>query len=232
MIILITPTGGRQKQFDLCCQWMRSQTYKGKVLWIVVDDCVPVTTDVIEGFSDNWVILRKRPVISWKQGDNTQGRNLKIGIDLVKAFPQDQIEGIFIIEDDDYYTTVYLEKMMEKLKGCNLAGEIFTIYYHTRIKKWQGCENRTHSSLFQIAFTPVAIPYFEKCYDEKYMDIKFCKIVPNINLFSQENLAIGMKGMVGRQGIGVGHRETGYKNDDKDLGKLKSLLGEDYKYYL
>lgn len=234
MIVLITPTGGRPKQFDLCQKWMFNQTYKGKVLWIIVDDCLPVTTEIKYAFPDNWACVKKYPSPIWKRGDNTQGRNLKVGIDIVKTFPKEHIEAIFIIEDDDYYSAEYLEKMVEKLKGFTVAGETTTIYYHTRLKKYLVSKNNEFTSLFQTAFTPEVIPEFEKCYGEKYIDIKFFRQIENKNLFLQENLAIGMKGLPGRTGIGMGHREYGhsYKHDDKDLVMLKELLGNDYIHYL
>ncbi|MFA5935011.1 MAG: hypothetical protein WC827_03950 [Candidatus Paceibacterota bacterium] len=232
MIVLITPTGGRPKQFELCCTWMRKQTYTGKVLWIVVDDCFPFTIENIGDFPKNWTIIKKYPYPYWKPGDNTQGRNLKVGIDIVKKFPKEQIEeGIFIIEDDDYYSAEYLEKMVEKLKGFDVAGELYTVYYHTKSKKYNISKNNEHSSLFQTAFSFDMIPEFEKCYGEKFIDIKFFRYAKNINLFSQENLAIGMKGLPGRVGIGAGHRETMYRNPDRNLEKLKELIGNDYLYY-
>lgn len=232
MIVLITPTGGRSKQFELCCTWMRKQTYTGKVLWIVVDDCIPYTTENTKDFPDNWTIVKKYPFPSWKQGENTQSRNLKAGIDIVKKFPKDQIEGIFIIEDDDYYSAEYLEKMVVKLKGFDITGESFTTYYHIRAKKYDISKNALHASLFQTAFSFDMIPEFEKCYGEKFIDIKFFKNSKNVNLFSQENLAIGIKGLSGRTGIGSGHREQMYRNPDKNMEKLKELIGKDYLYYV
>lgn len=231
MICLITPTGGRPKQFELCQRWMFNQTYTGKVLWIVIDDCYPFTTAIKYDFPDNWMILHKYPEPFWSTGQNTQSRNLKVGIDIVKKFPKEQIEGIFIIEDDDYYSAEYLEKMVAKLKGFDVAGELYTVYYHVGIKKYHISKNNEHSSLFQTAFSFDMIPEFEKCYGEKFIDIKFFKNIKNVNLFSQENLAIGIKGLSGRSGIGIGHREQMYRNPDRNLDKLKELIGNDYLSY-
>ena len=56
----------------------------------------------------------------------------------------------------------------------------------------------------------------------------------SVNLFINLQLAIGIKGMPGRSGIGTGHKLgngfTGIK--DADLSKLKEFMGEDYKYYI
>lgn len=231
MIILITPTGGRPKQFELCQRWMVNQTYTEKVLWIIVDDCYPFTTAIKHEFPDNWAVVHKYPEPLWKRGDNTQSRNLKVGIDIVKKIPEDQVDVIFIIEDDDYYSPVYLEKMVKKLEGFDAVGEKCTIYYHTKLKKFNVSTNEKHTSLFQLAFKPKLIPNFESCYGNKFIDMIFCKSVKNINLFSKENLAIGMKGQEGREGIGLGHRGNIYRDSDKSLNKLKELVGNDYIYY-
>jgi len=57
MIALITPTGARPKQIRLCAEWMKRQTYNGSVLWIVVDDAIPITVDLIQKFSTIYYFL-------------------------------------------------------------------------------------------------------------------------------------------------------------------------------
>ena len=235
MIILLTPTGGRQRQFELCMQWMKQQTYSGKVVWVVIDDCEPKTTDTLtEDFRDTWSIIKRHPNPLWERGSNTQVRNLRIGIDIVKAFPSNWVEAIFIIEDDDYYKPEYLQTMVEMLQGYSVAGEIKTIYYNLKYKTYKDNANINHSSLFQTCFTVDAIPIFEKCLNisnrnNSFVDINFFKQAQNVNLFDKGKLAIGMKGMPGRAGIGSGHRVMGTR--DSDLNKLKELIGEDYKFY-
>lgn len=231
MIVLITPTGGRPKQFELCVQWMKRQTYTGKVVWIVVDDCVPITTDIItEDFREKWHIIKRHPKPVWRKGLNTQSRNLKIGIDIVKAFPQDWVEAIFIIEDDDYYRPTYLETMVKALQGFSLAGEVKTVYYNVNNRSFKINSNTAHTSLFQVCFAPNVIPAFESCFGDKFIDVNFCKKINNKNLFESVQLSIGIKGLPGRAGIGKGHVLKG--TPDSDLKKLKELLGQDYKYYV
>jgi hypothetical protein len=229
MIVLITPTGSRPKQFELCMQWMKVQTYKGKVCWIVIDDCFPVTTSKLDNFKDNWFIVKKYPKPIWKKGDNTQSRNLKVGIDIVKVLPD--VEAIFIIEDDDYYKPEYLQEMINRLKGFSLAGETKTVYYNLVSRSFKVNDNTGHSSLFQTCFTKSILPIFESCLTSSFIDIRLFKKVQNANLFEAGKLSIGMKGLPGRTGIGNGHR---MKNgiSDPDGEKLKELLGDDAKYYL
>ena len=238
MIALITPTGGRPRQFELCNRWMSQQTYKGKVLWVIVDDCVPFTTDLKIDLPDNWVVVKKHPQPYWKSGQNTQARNLKVGINTIKAFPTNQIEAVFIIEDDDYYSPLYLETMMERFEDNDVLAESFTIYYHVGINGWHGGENKLHASLFQVAFKPTVINVFEKSLFAKFIDkLFFANLRKQAELikvkrFKRADLSIGIKGLNGRNGIGMGHDKKTYRHIDKDKNILKKLLKEDHIHYV
>jgi cellulose synthase/poly-beta-1,6-N-acetylglucosamine synthase-like glycosyltransferase len=231
MVILITPTGGRPKQFELCMRWMQQQTYANKIIWIVIDDCEPRTTDILtDDFRDKWTIIRRYPFPRWKEGSNTQSRNLQIGLDIVKVFSEDWIEAVLFIEDDDYYKPDYIQKMVAKLKDFDVVGEINTVYYHVERKGYKVFRNIHHSSLFQTGIRVNMIPVFESCLKERHIDISFFKKVQNANLFQGENLAIGIKGLPGRYGIGVGHKGLDFISD-RGMNKLKELIGDDYKFY-
>jgi hypothetical protein len=231
MIVLITPTGSRQAQFDLCSRWMSQQTYSGNVLWIIVDDCYPRTTNKItETFKTNWIIEKVYPAPVWS-GANTQGRNMKAGIDKLIKHNLKDVEGIFIIEDDDYYRPVYLERMMVNFGSYSLIGERNTIYYNVVYRRWVTNPNTKHASLFQTAFTVDVIPYFQKCYSQKFMDATLWDITPNKMLFYENDLAIGIKGMPGRGGIGAGHSKAFTMQQDINMIFLRSKIGEDAKQY-
>ena len=226
-IVLITPTGGRQDQIDLCALYMNRQTYKGEVVWIIVDDCLPRTTIFTD--NKNWTVIKVYPQPFWEPGQNSQGRNIAAGIDALKDFKD--IEGIFIIEDDDYYKPEYLERMMLRLKGFDIAGEKNTIYYNALFRRYVTNPNTAHSSLFQTAFSVNAIPILKSCYTHRFIDCEFWKKVSNKNLFNENNLAIGIKGLPGRVGIGMGHKGQLNMKEDTNLSYLKSLIGQDYEYY-
>jgi hypothetical protein len=230
MIALITPTGSRPAQFELCRQWMHRQTYPGEVIWIIVDDAIPVSTNSVgEGFKDKWTIVKVYPTPVW-QGYNTQARNIKAGIDaLIANFTN--IEAIFIIEDDDYYHANYLERMMANFGGFDLIGERNTVYYNVLWRRYITNPNLNHASLFQTAFTVNTIPQLEKTYSNRFIDFMLWGIVPNKKLFYENDLAIGMKGMPGRGGIGAGHSRMMAMKDDKDMIYLQSKIGEDAKQY-
>jgi hypothetical protein len=242
MIALITPTGARPTQIRLCASFMHRQDYQGKVLWVIVDDAVPVTADCVpDNFREGWRILKLFPSTKWRPGQNTQARNLLAGVNALCGY---EIEAVFIIEDDDYYKPNYLRVMMEKLQGFDLVGEKFTIYYNVEKHLIFYNKNDMHASLFQVAFTPSLIDTFKMiCADPKgiFIDVRFFGRVRatsgKINMFNSEQLAIGIKGQPGRAGIGYGHRmglgryDLNRMEGDPDKKKLQELLGDDYIYY-
>jgi hypothetical protein len=229
MIALITPTGGRALQFSLCVKFINRQTYKGNVIWIIIDDCVPQTTDLV--IRDDWTVIKIFPSPVWHLGENTQSRNIREGIKyLFSSYSKKDIEGIFIIEDDDYYKSSYLENMVIKLRGFNAAGETDTIYYNVVHRTYFSNQNFKHASLFQTAFTPEAVHILESCYDNRFIDCVFWSLVQNKNLF-KDRLSIGIKGLPGRAGIGAGHQRMGNMPEDRNMNYLKSIIGEDANLY-
>lgn len=234
MICLITPTGGRPNQINLCALFMKRQTYPGKVIWIIIDDCIPHTTDTIQDNRLNWSIIKVYPSPHWQPGQNTQGRNISVGINTLLAnYKMEEIRGIFIIEDDDYYKSVYLDRMVPRLNGFQAAGERNTVYYNVYFCTYFIHPNTGHSSLFQTAFTINALPIFARCCSERFIDISFWTQLTNVNLFNDGNLSVGIKGMPGRYGIGAGH--TRLRNMPKDNGwnLLTQLIGvEDAELYV
>lgn len=230
MIVLITPTGERPIGFTLCSQWMRQQTYEGDVTWIIVDDGNPQSTNnVREDFRDNWTIIKVYPKPSWQKGQNTQARNIAAGIKILKTIKD--VEAIFIIEDDDYYRPRYLDRMMENLGNYSVIGERNTIYYNVQYRRFVTNPNTIHASLFQTAFKLELLPLFEECLPNKFIDSVFWQRATNKFIFYENDLAIGIKGLPGRGGIGAGHNKNFVMRDDRNLIYLRSLIGEDYKNY-
>jgi hypothetical protein len=235
MIALITPTGGRPKQIELCTKFMLNQDYAGKVLWVLVDDVVPTSIKNIPLiFKSNWNIQKVYPTPKWKVGGNTQARNLLEGINVVNRY--EDITAVFIIEDDDYYSPQYLRLMNERLKGYDVVGQINTVYYNPIYRGWMRNGNDKHASLFQVAFTPEVLGIFQMaCKTPRaFIDMHFFRLVKTrkVNLFNGKDLAVGIKGLPGRSGIGMGHRAEIRMTPDPEFVKLKELIGDDYMYYL
>lgn len=238
MIVLITPTGARPIQIELCRQFMQRQTYAGKVVWIIVDDCIPRTTDMItEGFKENWTIVKIYPTPAWLPGQNTKARNIAAGIEFTINYKD--IEAIFIIEDDDYYKPQYLQRMMDRMI-VKVLGELNTVYYNVFYRNYFINRNQSHVSLFQIAFTPDMVPLFKTCYNDRFIDFNFYQKLHaqgyvqrgEVGFFNESNLAIGIKGMKGRTGIGAGHGRLMNMLPDPGMNYLISQIGiEDARLY-
>jgi hypothetical protein len=230
MICLITPTGNRPIGFTLCAQWMRNQTYEGKVTWIIVDDGFPVSTNnVPENFRENWTIIKVYPKPSWSLGQNTQARNIAAGLAVMKTIKE--IEAVFIIEDDDYYRGRYLDRMISNFENYSVIGERNTIYYNVQYRRYVINPNTIHASLFQTAFTLDVLPVFEQCLPNKFIDSIFWSKVQNKKIFYENDLAIGIKGLPGRGGIGAGHNKNFVMRDDRNLNYLRALIGTDANNY-
>lgn len=238
MIGLITPTGGRPWQTALCAEFMRRQTYAGPVIWAVVDDCIPVTSDCITSdFRENWQIVKAYPSPPWENEQNTQGRNLLAGIEALRAAcDYDALEAVFFIEDDDYYKPCYLDAMMMRWDAArlDLLGERLTAYYNVFATGWLRNRNDPWSSLFQTCYHPRITPALEYIIYVKFIDMALWKAIDpeRKSLFLGCDLAVGIKGQAGRAGIGGGHtRMLGCYEPDPQLTKLTELIGDDKHYY-
>lgn len=248
MIALITPTGARADQIKLCARWMKNQSYDGEVLWVIVDDAVPKTTDFITAdFRENWKIAKVYPSPAWSFGQNTQARNIRDGINYIlsnyrivgwNGHPAN-IEAIFIIEDDDYYSPLYLQVMMAHFDNYTAIGERDTIYYNVTTRSYMVNNNRQHVSLFQLAIKPKVLNLFMQCLNHKFIDYNFFNHMKaqgywqrnEILIFRDIDLGIGIKGMPGRGGIGAGHKMSNRANKDTALKYLYSKIGDDAKQY-
>jgi hypothetical protein len=221
MIVLITPTGARPQQFQMCATWMIKQTYSNSVVWVIIDDAFPISTNSVnDNFRSNWTVVKIYPKPLWA-GQNTQARNIRAGIKYIM--------DSYKKED---YRPIYLDRMMSLLKNHWIIGETNTIYYNVITRRFVINPNKSHASLFQSAFSWEALPYFENCYYHPFIDCVLWNIVPNKYLFFDNYLSIGMKGMPGRGGIGAGHKRVFSMMPDLDMSYLKRLIGEeDAKHY-
>lgn len=233
MIALITPTGLRPQQIELCAHFMGRQTFQGKVVWIIVDDGNPVSIDFIQdNFRENWEIFKVFPYPTWSPGFCTQSRNISAGIEaLLVNYSISEIEAIFIIEDDDYYSPQYLETVFGYLQGYDAAGECCTVYYNVANRQVFTHPNSLHASLFQTAFSPKVLKVFIKSYDS-FIDLKFWGNLSGYktNLVNS-TYSIGIKGIPGRGGIGAGHRFCPGSPQDLNFSRLQEYLKEDYIFY-
>ncbi len=223
-ITLITPGGGRAEAFSLCEKYMAAQTiWSNDIQWIVADDNIdsPVecTMNQEHVFGD----------LKWKPKYNTLRYNLAAALTVAKG------DVIFIIENDDHYKPQYLETMFSFFKVTQLVGYCDVTYYSLSMRGYMEMNNFQHASTCCTAFHRSYIPHFEKALHsgEQYFDIKLWgnarRGKHKYVLFSgMGDLSVGIKGVPGRDGIGVGHLDTSPFTPDPQYVKLKQLVGDEY----
>jgi hypothetical protein len=65
----------------------------------------------------------------------------------------------------------------------------------------------------------------------KFIDIVLWEKAKSRHLFDSQ-LTVGIKGLLGRAGIGSGHDRHFYGEFDRDGSKLREWLGADSQYYM
>lgn len=224
-VVLITPTGGRPEAFALCEKYMKRQTYKGPLTWLLIDDCFPTVRPTM-----GQMYIRGPRV--WQAGLNTQRFNME---EAMKHLPSDT-GYIFVIEDDDYYAPNYIEVMVGLLRHAEIAGLSNSRYYGLHVPGSITMHNYGHASLSQTAIRASLIPELISSINsgDLYIDIvlwrqareKFKSLV----LLANTSLSVGIKGMPGRMGITGSHRDRKYFHDPVQA-VLKSWLGADFALY-
>lgn len=227
MITLLTATGCRPEAWAICEKLMLAQTYAGPVHWIIVDD--GEQPQDITFHRKNWTIEVVRPAPLWQRGDNTQARNLLAGL----AFVEDDAQ-LVIIEDDDYYAPDWLRFVDAAffLSDADLIGESFARYYNVQTGCARSLCNAGHASLCSTAMRGPAIQQFYKACrtGAQFIDLDLWNACDNKLLFYEAQV-VGIKGLAGRDGIGMGHTSL-IGQPDQDGKILRQWLGKDAELYL
>lgn len=236
-VSLITCTGSRPEALALCEQYILNQTVKRDSEWIIVDDSsemLPANKTIFQ--HNGYTLVKKffRGPRKWEEGLNTHRFNMEEAIKHVKG------KYIFFWEDDDLYKPAYIETMLELLKHADIVGEAKAKYYNLELPGFKELHNYRHASLCQTAIKRSVLPLVKEAVNsgEMYFDVHLWrnvqeKRIPYL-LFAESNLVIGIKGMPGRAGIGVGHKNKDYLFDP-GLAKLGEWCGEyasNYKPFL
>ena len=215
MLKVITPTGGRPEALKLLNKYLERQTLQD-FEWIVLDDCnplSPIPPRCDKFIESSWV---------W-HGENTQHRSMYRLLQECK--PEDKV---VICEDDDWYSPEYLQKTSDLLDKFDVVGQSKTVYYNINNQTYRKFEKLDHACLCQTAFKG------RKALDRmkgickaanKPIDVEFWRIKGH--LYNQMDV-VGIKGMKGRDGIGIGHKMKGAKDD---WSYLRELIGDDWRFY-
>lgn len=228
MLTLLTCTGARPDAWALCQRWMARQTFTGEVHWIVVDDGpLPQAWSVV--LPDSWSTDVVRPQPLWQPGQNTQARNLLAGLERVEEGAR-----LVIVEDDDWYAPDWLEFVDSALSGHLLVGESHARYYNVATRTARQLRNDSHASLCATACSGNAVDALRiaAARNEKFIDLSLWRNHRHKRLLASHRV-VGIKGLPGRAGIGMGHRQDMQGLADPKGAVLAQWLGElDAKEYL
>lgn len=223
---IIIATGMRPQAYALCERWIKRQTLQPDEIIVIDDGEIPTEITL-----DATII---RPEKKWHLGENTQKRNLIIGLQEAKG------EVILILEDDDYYAENFIEVLYTELNNprykFQVVGEANSRYYHLKQKKWKILKNRNFSTFSQTIFRRSVIPDLKKVLEtrDSKFDSGFWKesTVPRY-LIPTTTLTVGMKGLPGRPGLGIGHNaeDSNWQQDTNNLDYLYKWIGEDFQAY-
>ena len=225
MLTLLTATGARPEAWAICERLMAEQDYPGPVLWVIVDDGPqpqPVTFK-----RDGWQLVVIRPAPFWQPGQNTQARNLAKGMEAVPADAR-----LVIIEDDDVYRADWLSHVDRQLDRAELVGECQARYYNLALRRGRQLSNNGHASLCSTAMRGAALATFRRELKPgvQFIDVNLWRRHPSRHLFTGGRV-VGMKGLPGRGGIGMGHRNDFRGTADPDLTLLRQWIGENVELY-
>lgn len=216
MISLVTCTGDRPECFARCERWMWRQTFRQSELpweWIVVDDGrEPTTTTLGQRY------VRREPC---RLPNESFKANLRAGLESATG------DVIFIIEDDDWYRSDHVDRLLGPLEKFDVVGESRAKYYHVAQRKYRQLENRNHASLCQTAFRRSMIPTILAELNTPFVDLRLWLKATSRFLFSQSESCVGLKGQKGRKGLGMGHNPVRGFHHDHDGTVLRQWIGED-----
>lgn len=226
MLQLITPTGARPQAWELCQKWAMHQDYAGPVRWVIVDDGAEAQLVTFE--RDGWELVVIRPEPFWQPGQNTQARNLLAGLAAI-----DHAGSLTIFEDDDFYTRDWLTTIDRELDRAELVGEARARYYNLPLRRGRQLSNSAHASLCSTAMRGAALRTFaDACRRRpKFIDLDIWQRHPSRHLFGGHRVT-GIKGLPGRGGIGMGHRDDFRGQDDPTGALLREWVGADAELYL
>ena len=203
-VYAITPTGARPEGLALLGEYINAQNYCGKLTWVVVDDCDPVTR--MPKMRAGIRTITIDPDWVWRPGMNTQAACMTAGLARV---PDDAI--LFNLEDDDIYLPNHFDNMLEVMTRAELAGERDSRYYNVKTGKWRVLKGTIHASMASTVCRGQALQDLKKlCASgmRKMLDVNLWRNFKGPKMLLDSHNVVGIKGLPGRPGIGVGHRNN------------------------
>jgi len=212
-IVCIIPTrGDRPRMLKKCLEMLSKQTVKPVEVVLMNDP--PLDPNVKD--------------ITWRYRNGFKR--------IIERHPD--VELILIIEDDDWYSNVYIEVFY---KAWNEAGrpEIFgigeTYYYHLGIRKFYHQRHDNRASAFSTGVTKEISRMLWPKDDYSFVDLEMWKQMEGKTFFVEPPISVGIKGYCeGNFFGGIGHNDkwNGYRNNDDDLSWIRSIIDhESFNFY-
>lgn len=238
MITVITPTGDRPEAFKLCRKWIAHQTVNPDQ-WLIVDDGKEPLKFAPVGYEK---YIRREP-------QPTDPKHT-LTVNVAEALKYVTGDKILFMEDDEYYAPTYIEEMSMRLERFQVVGIGWAKYYHLPTGGYVEHKNMNHASLAQTGYRKEVSGLIKKCVargmEKEWLDCQIWaetmktqgslnKIPCNIFRDIDNPLYVGMKGLPGRNGIGIGHKETMYSShDDANRTKLREWIRkvDDFQLYM
>lgn len=126
------------------------------------------------------------------------------------------LDVIFLIEDDDWYSPTYIETMLHQWISHgtpDIFGTDYTIYYHIYLKKFFRFDHDGRSSAMSTIIKPdLDFPWCDD--NEPYTDLHLWKTLKGIAFKPEWHICMGIKHGIGKSG-GQNHltRLHRYKHD-------------------
>lgn len=219
MIYFLTPTGARHEGMALLAEYVNAQTYTGPAHWLLVDDCDPATrTPQVRAGIEVEII---RPDWRWQRGMNTQSQSLAAGLARIP-------EGatVIVLEDDDLYLPPHIENMLAALETADLVGEQTSLYYNVVTQRCRPMPGKYHASLAATACKGDATELLRQVCERgsRRIDMDVWREYEGAKRLLSTTNVVGIKGLPGRAGIGVGHR-NGFGTPDPGGQQLIDWVG-------
>lgn len=219
MLYLITPTGSRPEGLALLAGYLNDQTYTGPARWVVVDDCDPASS--LPPVRDGIEVEVVRPVWRWQPGMNTQAASMAAALAVV---PADAV--VAVLEDDDAYLPGHLDELLVALSRAELAGERVARYYNVATGRCRELPGQFHASLASTGARGRALALLREicAAGSRRIDMDLWRAFTGPKTLLGSQNVVGVKGLPGRGGIGVGHRDT-FGDPDPSGQVLAQWLG-------
>jgi glycosyltransferase involved in cell wall biosynthesis len=226
-ISVITPTADQPLGMALAERYMARQTIQPDE-WVVADDGTRHASLTMGQ------LHLKLPRLY--EGGRSLASNL------LEALPEVTGDAIVIWEHDDWYAPNHIETCLHTL-GRNLAtGSVAQRYYNVPLRLYISLTNKG-SALCNTALRSCAMDYLKdaslRVLDSGGIGVDrlFWESLPKgAGNTHRHNTVVGIKGLPGRQGLGMGHRpRPGFRRrwmEDATLNVLRSWVGDDIANYV